>query len=1327
VFGRSTRLNIIVSAIFVFAMGCGDFGGCGACGSAGPLPPGGLPTDQTVEGGAQIRVTQAGFTKLTSILPGALNQQLADGFCVPRGSFGDPSSCGLFELNTGAEWCYNSGNGCNPGCKANVSLNPNGLTITPTSQNNLRVNVSASLNTTLPIRGRLLCVSLGSCNLSISSNNLGGSFDIAVGVKPSDGELDIRLARINSFNLNMDFQGCGIISDIAGVATDIIDSFVGQFIIQLLTPFINDMLQDFLPNPLGIAGMMDIGELLAGVSPGTDGFMEARIVPGGYARVVGNGLSLGVITGLNADEDPSTRTPGLTSEPHLCVPPLPAPNFGVAPHNLPTVFRSAFNGNTFSLAAANEFNGAPDPAADLAMGISETTLDLAGHHLVTSGGMCLGVGTTFIEQLNVGTIGILVPSLAELQEEGNAPLLLVTRPQRAIDFTIGDNTTASPALTMKIDHMEVDFYAFLYERYVRAFTLDLSMNIGINLEFEQQPNMPAMIKPSLVGISSDKVTVKVLNSQFVRESAQHLENVLPSVFDLVTPLLGSLPPIQVPTFAGFSLNNLSIQKVVTSQDEFLALFASLGASQAMRIVGEQEPLIQTAIAAMDAALPPAQPHSRGKARLLSIATPEPATVRDALLRTAGGQLPEVTFQVDRYDELGRELEWSWNLNGGMWRPFTTASPLVIRDKAFAWQGKYTIGLVSRVKGDYRTTSERLDTKIVIDSVPPQIFADKARWTDSGFTAPVWDVVDGREVEVAFGRLGADEPETAWVGYGEARLSRERALQLADVNRELLMFARDGQGNQSIALIAPFHGQAGSSGCSCETSSTPGAGGIALLALVGAGLLRRRRASWRWLARACKSRVVTTFGLWLGASIVMSLQPGCSCGKVQGQSCETPEDCGPDFCPPGQLPYCIDNMCVCDDDIPPGRIGPYSDVAVGPNGEIWVSAYASTHGDLVVARALGGRIPTESWEWVDGVPDGPVVAPDSKIRNGVFESGQDVGMYTSIAVGPDGTPMVTYFDRDTASLKFAAKVGDTWQIHVVEQGTSQIDPGGGGSLIGMYTSLSLRTDDGRPGVAYLAHVATTSGKHAEVRFAAAQTALPASAGDWQTWVVDTALIPEDPDEVYPLPGGLGLFIDSARNPQNQAPVVVYYDRANGDLKLARFNPASGQFSTPIVLDGTNGVDAGWSPSVAVDSDGVAHVAYVGATGDDLMYVTDAPNSAKEIIDDGYRVVGTTVDGLPKPEWHFVGDDATILLPPGGGAPMVVYQNATTQELLLSQRQQNGSWARQSIAGATDPWPGAYGFFASGALGSIDVIMSTWVIHQPASENWVEVFSRPFVIQ
>jgi hypothetical protein len=1291
-----------------------------------------LPTDQTVEGGAQIRVTPAGFSKLTAIVPGILNQSLQNGICVPPGS----ASVSLFGFNIAeARYCrQNSGAGCNPGCRINVGLNNNGFS-TQVVNNNLRVNLSTKIDTTIHLDFYALGIKVDQCDMRVTSNNLNGSFDIAFGIKPADGELDIRLANINSFTMNLNWSNCGIISSIGNLVTSLIDA-IPNAIKGLLTPLINPLLQNFLPDPLGIKGMIDIGNLMAGFSPGTDGFMEARVVPGGYVNLVNSGMSLGVITGLNADEDPTTRTADLDSEPHLCVPPLSPPSFAQPPYSLPQVARSGLGGSTFQLAPAGAFAGTADPAADIAMGISETTLDLAGHHLTTSGGMCLGIGTSLIKQLNVGTIGILVPSLAELQsDKGNDPLLLVTRPQKAVDFTIGDNTKASPALTIHLRHLEVDFYAFIWERYVRAFTLDLTMNVGINLTFEQMGTAPAVIKPELVGISSSEVTVKVLNSQFVREKAANLEKVLPSVFDLVTPLLGSLPDIPVPSFAGFSLNNLSIQKVVTSQDEFLALYATLGSSQMMRTLGQQDAFAAEAVRMIDANIAPMQKQSAGRAKLVDVVTPDAETIRSALLEEPGGALPAITFDVERHDSHGRELEWTWNINGGFWRPYSSASPLVISDRAFAWQGKYEIGLKSRVVGDYRTVSEMIRTPVVIDSVGPNIFVEKARWHDGQLKVPVWDVVYGKDVEVAFGYVGDDAPATDWVPAREASLAIASAHTLGkDHSGEIAVFARDEQGNVSVALLAPFHGQAGSSGCNCETSGAPGAGSLILIGLVGLGIFGSRRGRGRSVRRAvmiakrlARSRVLRNVSMFTVIVAASSFVPGCSCGEKAAQSCETAEDCGPDFCPAGQLPFCIDNTCVCDDDIPAGRIGPYSDVAVTPGGEIWVSAYASSHGDLVVAKASGGRIPKEAWEWVDGIPDGPVLVPDSKVRGGIAEAGPDVGMYTSIAVTPSGLPMVSYFDRDTASLKLAVRTEDgVWKTSDVEVGTSQIDPGAGGSLIGMYTSLTVRSDDGRPGIAYLAHMADANGLRAEVRYASAQTQLPTGPGDWQFWTVDTAPVPEDPDEIYPLPGGLGLFVDSARNPTNQAPHVVYYDRTNGDLKLAKFNPATGQFATPVILDGTNGVDAGWSPSIQVDDAGVSHVAYVGATGDNLMYTTDAAGAKKEIVDDGYRIVGQTVDGLPKPEFHFVGDDAGLVLPVGA-PPMVVYQNATTQELMLSQRQEDGTWSRVTIAGATDPWPGAYGFFAAAALTATDIVMSTWVIHQPESDNWVEVFSRPTVIK
>ncbi len=1312
-FVRSTRVDQVLCALFVLAMGaCGNFGGCGACGATQPLPPGGLPATQTIEGGAQIRVTPDGFNKLTSILPGVINNGLGNGFCVPKGTIGDPTGF----LGTGAQWCYTNQGSCTPGCQANVSLNPGGLTLSVTNQQTLNVQIATSVNATIPLSGQVLGVG-ASCTLTATSNDLNGNLDIAFGIDQTTGELTIHLAQINSFQLNMSFSGCSLLSDIANLASDIIDSFVGQFIIQLLTPVVDNLIQSFLPHPLGIAGMVDVGKLLAGVSPGTKAEMEARIVPGGYVALNGGGMSLGVITGVNSDIDPSTRTgtrgDGVpyASEPSLCVPPLGTPNFAAAPFSLPTTSRG-----TFQMNAADELAGMPDPAgADLAMGISHTTLDQLGHHLVTSGGMCLGVGTSFIKQLNVGTIGILVPSLGDLATDtGGDPLLLVTRPQREITFAIGDNTSTSPALTIALSHLEVDFYAFLYERYVRAFTLDLTMNIGVNLQFQQMPGMPAQIVPSLVGISSSDVTLAVLNSEFVKETPQHLEMVLPSVFDLVTPLLGNLPPITVPTFAGFSLNNLSIQKVTTSQDEFLALYAQLGSTAMMRQLGQVEPMLQTAITGMDGAFSQAQPRSEGTAHIVKVDTPPADAIRASFLGEPGGALPTLTVDADRYDSRGRELEWTWQFDGGMWHEWQPGGTLAISDRAFAWQGKYAIGLRSRVKGDYRTVSATTTTQVTIDSVGPKIFVDEVRWDGDNLLVPVNDVVSGHAVHVAFSKPNATAPETEWMAYDQVSLTRDAAYQLS-VNGSLQVWAKDEIGNQSIALIAPFHGQAGASGCGCDAQG-PSAGGVALFALAGLVVFRRRK---RWL----RSRRARGVAAWIAMSLVASLVPGCDCGNSK-RSCEDAMDCGANFCPKGQLPFCVDNTCVCSDDIPIGMTGPYSAVAASPDGSMWVSAYSQTYGDLVVAQTQGGRIPDSSWQWVDGVPDVPPDVPGSMIRGGISANGPNVGMYTSIQVQADGTVQVTYFDVDNASLKFAALVAGTWQIHTVDAGTGSI-ASGTGSLVGMYTSLSLRGDDGRPGVAYLAHVADANGVHAELRYASAQTAQPQSASDWQHWVVDTGMVPMD--DVYPLPEGLGLWISATRDPRTQAPVVAYYDRGAGLLKLSRFDTSSGNFGTPVVLDGnqSSGVDAGWTPSVKVDAQGVAHVAYINATTDALMYTNDSSGATPTTIDNGYRITGTTVDGLPKPEWHILANPSLVL--PAGVAPFVAYQDGATQELLAGQQQQDGTWKHVSVAGATDPWPGAYGFFASAVARSGDVVMSSWVIDQPTGEDWVEVFTKPTLIQ
>jgi len=1309
VFSKDSRINLLLSIVFLTLSACGGIGtGCGC--SSQPLPAGGLPKDQTVEGGGQVRVTRAGFEKLTSVVPAVLNDTLGGGMCIGRTSI------------LSADVCYETtgpGGRCAPGCFVDINVTQTRLQVT--NANTLNVFVQANISSAVRIDPPIF----SACTMTITANNLSADLDIGFRIDPATGELRIQLNRINDYNLSgVNFSGCSVISFLANLVTDLLDSFLGDFIVGLLTPTINDLIQGFLPSPLGIEGMVDVGALLAGVSPGTEGFMEARMVPGGYVQLGGGGMSLGLITGLNADQDPTTRTADLDSEPAYCVPPIPAPNFAAPPASLPASARG-----TFALMPAGAFVGNPEPADDLAIGLSETTLDLAGHHLVTSGGLCLGVGTSLISQLKLGTIGLLVPSVGELGT-GDEPLLLVTRPQQAIDFSVGEGTEASPAITLHIKNFEVDFYGFIFERYTRAFSMALDLDVGVNLEFVQMPGMPAQVKPILVGLSSDNIAITVLNNEFVRETRDELESVLPTIFDLALPLLGDgIGPIDVPNFAGFT----RIICEVTSEDEFMAIYASLGTSQMMRDLADTRyPSLEPVIASFDRhtqvdAWPALV--SGASARLRSVDVPQPAAVRAALAAKDKSGLPRVTIDVDTHDNQGRLLEWSWNLNGGLYRPYTTAAPLVIADRAFAWQGKYTVGLTSRVKGDYRTTTvDTVEIPVVIDSSAPNIRVAEAKWMDNELLVPATDAVyDGDELEWAWGRPGDTEASTDW--SHSARLDKTTAADLS-IDDQILVFVRDPSGNVASALAkSGFHGAPGESGCNCSTpGQAPGAGSILLLALVGAYLLFRRRAAGvaRAVVRVSSTRAATQVLLVLGAGAFASLVPGCSCGNSAGQACEVTEDCATVECPPLQIPICFEGECICTDDVPPGKMGIFSDIAVAPNNDAIVSAYNATYGDLVVARYPGtGVIPDKTWEFVDGVPEGPVALPSSEIRHGILEPGEDVGLYTSSAIGASDVPMVTYHARETGSLKFAAKYGGTWQNHVIDDGTGEVDPEIGGESAGLYTALTLRKDTGAPGVAYMATVSQGGGiATAEVRFAQATVAEPQSSADWEVTVLDMMTLPAaDPNnpDIYPLPGGIGLFVEAARDANND-PVVVYYDRENGDLKMVRWDMANNRFGTPTVLAGQT-TDDGWYPSVAVDDAGVPHVAFQGADHDDVFYLNTMTNT-KEMVDDGYRIVGTTPDGLPKPEFHFVGSDTQIVMGPTG--PYVIYQDSTSHELLAATK--NGpDWRPEAVAGAEAVFVGAYGFSASATLGSNEIVMSSWVINQAAHDDWVEIFRLPIAAQ
>tara|TARA_R110002096_G_scaffold436051_2_gene666340 strand:- start:88338 stop:92201 length:3864 start_codon:yes stop_codon:yes gene_type:complete len=1286
-----TFKNAFLGLLVVLTAGaCSGGGGCGGC-ALEELPAGGVPSDQTIEGGAQLRISSAGFDTITQVLPAIVQDSFAGGTCVPEGGFSI------------VDYCYQNDGSCTNGCE--VDLNIDNVSVSVPANDQLRLAVQFDVATVVPVEADLGFLGSPDCDIIATANNI--AFDVIIGfdINAGSGELEINLERIDDININLgiDASDCGfIIDNVANLVSSIVNGLgsilnVG-FIRNLLTPLLEPIIQGLLPDPLGIEAVANLGGLVGDVSPGTKATMEARIVPGGYVELERGGLSLGIITGINADEDLSTRTPDLDSEPALCVPPFAAPDFGSAPASLAQSSRQ-----NFMLNAADTFRGIPESGRHVLIGASETMLDQVGHHMVSSGALCLQLGTALVAQLNLGTIGILVPSLAELgTAEGNDPLLLVTRPAKPIDFTIGDGTEESPSITMTLNEFSIDFYAFLFERYTRGFTVTLDLEIGINLEFGTDSLGNPTVVPILVGLDTDNIGVTILNEEFLREDKATLETVFPTLLDLVLPLVtGSLDSFALPEVAGFQLTDMGVERVTTSEDDFLSIGASLGAGSMMAMLSEQYP----SVAVLAAQMAPRQGFpTSASARLVEVIAPSPQDMRAALFGT-GGESPAVIVDLDSHDEMGRELEWTWNIEGGLWRPFVKGGIVTLEDGAFNLQGSYQLQFRARPVGDYKGWDPVVTPiEVVFDSVGPRILGELTERNAHALTVPSFDTVYERNVEVAFGVLGADKPSTQW---GAGSLSLAQAEELA-IDGEVLVFARDPQGNVSAEPVrisdATVESTETAGGCSTG-GSTGWAGLLLVLLALGASRLRKQ---------------VPLLAVLLVGSI--SLTPACSCGSdPAGTSCVIDEDCL-GVCPEGEVGQCFEEACRCLPEVKYGRIGQYSSMDVAPDGQVWVSGYNSTHGDLVVASTYEmGRIPNAAWQFVDGVPSEPVVLPPFSIRGGVKAEGEDVGLYTDIAVNDQGIAMVSYFDASTGSLKFAANYGGVWQVHLVDQGDLSSDDATAGKLAGQYSSISLDAN-GVPSIAYFAHVNIgTSEASTEVRYAVASGSEPRGGSDWAIELVDEAAVsPEDAQaDVLTIPLGTGLFVELTRD-NNDTPILAYYDRVNGDLKLAR-EAAGGGFDVETLAEGG---DVGWYPSIDVDDAGIVHASYVDAVNQDLLYVND-DDRIVTVVDNGYRIVGTTEDGLPIPEFHFVGDDSTLILTADG--VYIAYQDATTHELLIAYPNSAGEFSRIVIAGAEDPFIGAYGFFANGKYDGNNLTMSTWVVDQGNSDAWVELFKRAVTVE
>lgn len=124
------------------------------------------------------------------------------------------------------------------------------------------------------------------------------------------------------------------------------------------------------------------------------------------------------------------------------------------------------------------------------------------------------------------------------------------------------------------------------------------------------------------------------------------------------------------------------------------------------------------------------------------------------------------------------------------------------------------------------------------------------------------------------------------------------------------------------------------------------------------------------------------------------------------------------------------------------VGRYSTLAFGPDGQPAISFFeASGGGNLMFTRSTGSN-------W-------PIVFPITVIP---IDALGNVGSHTSLAFGPDGQPAISYYDQTSGNLKFVRySVGPGWTF-------STVDDGGVSDDVGQYTSLAFGPD-GQPVISY----------------------------------------------------------------------------------------------------------------------------------------------------------------------------------------------------------------------------------------------------------------------
>ncbi len=1232
---------------------CGG-GGCGGCGDGcGVAPiPGGFPIEERVPNSAQVRLTNAGIGFLENNADALVALALPDGLTFP---------IERQEISAGITITICSENDC--AAQAEIDQ----LRLIPGAPNQIEVRLRLILDSRNLAGERARWD--GTCDLDLDSRRGGRPYVgltavIALVEETEAARRGYTKVEVVSVGLtpgeDIENDDIRISGGILGSCAALNLGFIKGFIIDLVSDQLGGLIQGAIddqlcttqgefgcptgtfavpadggadavcryaanesaacvPMLLGTDGQGDLGAAFLGsVSPGTHAPGQFLLAAGGDGEAVNDGMSVFLYGGfLGTSRDFATVYPH-----NPCVPLIEPPAIPAIPR------ANIFRGNTVEGLASPPHVG---------IGLSEDFLNHAGYGAFDAGLLCIGAGTSLSQQLSSGLFSLLVPSLNRLTfPNESVPLAVMLRPQRPPTFEIGTGTEDDPLLTVLLDDLQVDFYVWSNERYVRFMTYQADLSLGVNLAV-----MDGEIVPNVVGLSASESTVTNFED-LLAEDPERLAGVIQSVLETFAGMaFGDLGGFALPELMGLELQvqEGGVRGVEDSGAEFLGIFANL------------------AVAPSPAAL------SAPVDTQVVVAGLELDRTGMTLDHWGEGALPRLYLDLSATGPAGAALEYSVRLDGMAWSAWTADPQVVIEHPTLRFQARHVVEARARVVGERDSVdlSPAL-TEVLVDITAPEL---ELVSESDGVRVAAWDLL-AEQLDYRW-RLVGDSTWSEW-----ERLSDRTILPVfGDVEVEV----RDESENVASASNALIRGvpnpnaEGGGCGSCAVDGTTSGAKGtfLAFLAALGAMRMRRRKEPRRGRSFHGRSFLLFTLPMILAVA-------GCDCGGKN-----TP--------------------MLVDGDVPPmdggagdggalrtlepGLLATHLDMTALGDGTLVLSGYSpgalpsTQYGDLVVGAWNGSEV---TWEIVDGVPDVAPTRDPAGWRGGVVNPGDDVGLYTSI-VNDGGTLVVAYYDRTHGALKVASgTLGGAWTVTEVD------DDGDAGA----YASL-VRTSSGWA-VSYLAVTDPTTLPGRPVSHVRVATA-SAPTGPWTVAEVTSGEIACRPQfcggneclasgecttdageaevladpYVEDLPPAIGLYTSLATSPTGLA--LVYYARAEGNLYGVSFE--GGAWGTPFLIDGY-GVgdpdtgDSGLHASLAVDSAGVWHVAYVDGAEETLKYARiEGTSITRELVDDG-ETAGSS-DGR-----HVVGDDADIAVT-ASGEVRIAYQDATRQDARFARKASGGAWS------------------------------------------------------